>query len=400
MATRRYGVVGAGIIGLAVGRRLSQLMPGAEITVLEKEREPAMHQTGHNSGVAHAGLYYAPGSLKATLCRKGMGMLKEFCLEHEVAYKECGKVVVARDDSEVPRLDEIERRAKANGVPGLRRLDAEELREVEPHACGVAALHSPSTAIVDYRTVSRAMAEDLTRAGGTIRLGFEVTGLTRSREVRISSASGEQLAFDRVFLCAGLQSDRVARIAGDQQGPVIVPFRGEFYRLVAGSTDLVRGLIYPVPDPAYPFLGAHFTRRIDGGVDIGPNAVLALAREGYRRRDVSLEDIGDILRSAGFRRLARRHWRMGAKELLGSLSTRAFVSEARSFVPELRLADVEPAPAGVRAQALDEDGNLVDDFRITDRDRVLIVRNAPSPAATSSLAIAEYIVDQALGDEA
>jgi L-2-hydroxyglutarate oxidase LhgO len=380
----RIAVVGAGILGLAVARELTA---SGEVVVLDKEDRIAAHQTSHNSGVVHAGVYYAPGSLKAQLCRRGMELLRDFCSEHELAYEECGKVIVARDAAELPRLDEIERRALANGVPGLRRLSAEELREIEPHVVGLAGLHSPRTAIVDFGAVARALAE-----GTDIRLGFEVVGLQRhGAEVALSSAAGDQVVADQVVICGGLQSDRLARLAGDSDGPAIIPFRGEYHRLRPEREHLVRGLIYPVPDPAYPFLGVHFTRRVTGGVDVGPNAVLALAREGYRRRDVSPADVRDILAWPGFRRLARRHWRTGASELYGSLSRRAFVARARSFIPELRPDDVVPAPAGVRAQAIDADGSLVDDFRITRSERIVIVRNAPSPAATSSLAIAEYI---------
>lgn len=394
----RIGVVGAGILGLAVARRLTELVPDVELTVIDKERECAAHQTGHNSGVMHAGVYYPPGSLKATLCRRGIDMLKSFCDGSGIDYDECGKVIVARRESELPRLDEIERRARANGVPGLRRLTSSELAEVEPHASGVGALHSPSTAIVDFKAVAQALAVELQRTGVSLRLGFHVSAIERhGGEIRLRARDGEALAFDRIVLCAGLQSDRLARLAGDGPDPVIVPFRGEYHRLRPSRSHLVRGLIYPVPDPAFPFLGVHFTRRIDGTVDIGPNAVLALAREGYRRRDVSLADVRDIVAAPGFRRLARRHWRVGLSEVHGSLSRRAFVAEAQTFVPELRPSDVVAAPAGVRAQAIDPDGSLVDDFRITDADGIIVVRNAPSPAATSSLAIAEYIAPQVIG---
>ncbi|KAB2380069.1 L-2-hydroxyglutarate oxidase [Actinomadura montaniterrae] len=387
----RIGVVGAGILGLAVARRLTATRPDARVTVLDKEARVAAHQTGHNSGVAHAGLYYAPGSLKATLCRRGIGLLKDYCAEKGLPYEECGKVVVARDAGEIGPLEEIERRATANGVPGLRRLTGAELREIEPHAAGVAALHSPTTAIVDFPAVARAFAADVTAAGGEVRLGFEVVRLGRAGDrVRVGSPD-EELLFDLLIVCAGLQSDRVARLAGDSPEPAIVPFRGEYYRLVPSRTDLVRGLIYPVPDPRYPFLGVHFTRRVDGGVDVGPNAVLALAREGYRRRDVRPADLWETLRFPGFRHLARRHWRTGAKELYGSAVKRAFVAQARGFVPELTADDVVAAPAGVRAQAVDPDGSLVDDFRVGRVGPVVTVRNAPSPAATSSLAIAEHV---------
>lgn len=390
----QFGVVGAGILGLAIARRLSQLVPDAAITVLDKESRVAAHQTGHNSGVAHAGIYYAPGSLKATLCRRGMTLLREFCAEHAIRYVECGKVVVARGASELPGLHEIERRASANRVPGLRRLDRSELRELEPNVAGVAALHSPRTAITDFAAVAEALARV---SGAQLLLGHEVTGIERAADqVRVSTAAGAELAFDHLVVCAGLQADRLGRLAGDEPGPAIVPFRGEYLRLKPARRDLVRGLVYPVPDPSLPFLGVHFTPRVEGGVDIGPNAVLALAREGYGRADFSARDLRETLAWPGFRRLARRHWRNGVHELRGSLSRRAFVREAQRFVPSLSAADVEAGPAGVRAQAVDRDGALVDDFRISQLGRVVAIRNAPSPAATSALAIAEHVVGLAL----
>ena len=381
----RIGVIGGGIVGLALARRLTAR---AEVTVLEKEDRVGAHQTGHNSGVAHAGLYYQPGSLKARLCRRGIVLLEEFCRSRGLPYVACGKVVVARGDAELDALAEIEQRALANGVPELRRLDAAGLREVEPHARGVAALHSPRTAIVDFAAVARAYAEDVRAAGGQIRLGFEVSAIDRAA---VRSTGGEELAFDLLIVCAGLQADRVSRLAGDVAEPAIVPFRGEYYRLVPSKAPLVRGLIYPVPDPRYPFLGIHLTRRVDGTVEIGPNAVLATAREGYRRGAVVPADVWQTLRWPGFRRMARRHWRAGARELYGSVSKRAFVAAARDYVPELTAADVERAGAGVRAQAVDADGSLVDDFRVHRIGPVVTVRNAPSPAATSALAIAEHI---------
>lgn len=394
----RIGVVGAGIVGLAVARRLAEADPGARVTVLDKEAAIAQHQTGHNSGVAHAGLYYAPGSLKARLCRRGMGLLKELCEARGLAYEECGKLVVARDAGEIDRLREIERRATENGVPELAWLEGSQLQDVEPHVVGVAAVHSPRTAIVDFKAVAAALADDVRAGGGEILLGRAVTAIENTNnEVRVTTGDGEVRGFDRLFLCAGLQSDRVAQLAGDEAGPAIIPFRGEYLRLKPETTSLVRGLIYPVPDPAFPFLGVHFTRRVDGGVDIGPNAVLAFAREGYTLGRIVPRDLAATLRWPGFRRLAARHWRMGLKEMRGSLQTRAFVDEARTFVPALGRGDVERAPAGVRAQAIDRDGSLVDDFRINTLGRVVAVRNAPSPAATSSLAIAEHVVDLARG---
>jgi L-2-hydroxyglutarate oxidase LhgO len=400
MTQQRVGVLGAGIVGLAIARRLAHIQPDAQITVIDKESQVGRHQSGHNSGVAHAGVYYAPGSLKARLCRRGVTLLKEFCAERGVAYEECGKLIVARHASELRRLDELERRARANGVPGVARLQPAAMREIEPQVSGIGALHSPHTAIVDFRAVTQAYGADVERTGGQIRLGFEVTEIRRTAsEVRVGSDHGDHLVFDRLIVCGGLQSDRLAKLAGQPGEPSIVPFRGEYYRLIPARRDLVRGLIYPVPDLSYPFLGVHFTRRVDGEVDIGPNAVLALSREGYRRRDVSLRDMAEVLGSPGFRRLARRHWRMGLKELRSSLSRSAFIADARAFIPELRAADVEPATAGVRAQAVDPDGSLVDDFRITISGPIAHVRNAPSPAATASLAIAEYVVHAIRGKE-
>jgi L-2-hydroxyglutarate oxidase LhgO len=361
----------------------------------------AVHQTGHNSGVVHAGLYYPPGSLKARLCTRGRGLLQEFCAEHGLRYDECGKLVVARCSDELPALAEIERRATENGVPGLRRLSGAQLREIEPEAVGEAALHSPRTAIVDFRAVARAMAEELRLQGHEIRLGFEVTAIRRELGggVVVCSAD-ESFAVDRLVVCAGLQTDRVSRLAGDEPGPAIVPFRGEYYRLVPERSHLVRGLIYPVPDPRFPFLGVHFTRRVDGGVDVGPNAVLALAREGYRWRDVRLGEFWDTVRWPGMRPVARRYWRTGLAELRGSLSRTRFLAAAREFVPALADDDVQKAPAGVRAQAVERDGTLLDDFRINRLGPVVTVRNAPSPAATSSLAIGEYIAERVLEPEA
>jgi L-2-hydroxyglutarate oxidase LhgO len=387
-------VVGGGLVGLATARRLALL--GHAVTVFEKERELATHQSGHNSGVVHAGIYYAPGSLKAVLCRRGVGLLQEFCADHQLPYRQIGKVVVARNAMEAQRLRVIEARAVRNGVPGVRWLDPVALRELEPNVSGVAGLHSPTTAIVDYRAIAAAMADDITAAGGQIIRGTQITGIEPSGGRVTLLTGGEHRSFARAVLCAGLQSDVLARMAGDEPSPAIIPFRGEYYRLVPERADLVRGLVYPVPDPAYPFLGVHFTPRVDGTVDIGPNAVLAFAREGYRRRDVVTRDVREIVRWPGSRRLFRQHWRAGVREMRGSLSKRAFLAAAREYVPDLRMADVVRAPAGVRAQAVDADGALVDDFRISDLGPVTAVRNAPSPAATSCLAIAEHITEHLL----
>jgi L-2-hydroxyglutarate oxidase LhgO len=389
----RIGIVGAGLVGLAIARRLGQL--GREVTVLEKESDVAVHQSGHNSGVVHSGVYYPAGSLKATLTRRGVSLLRAFCDEHNLAYREIGKVVVALDAVEKERLREIERRATVNAVPGVRWLDPIGLREIEPNVAGVAALHSPTTAIVDFRAVARAMAEDIRCHGGRIVFDAPVSGISRSANGGVDVVAGtDAYRLGHVVLCAGLQSDLVAQLAGDEPGPVIVPFRGEYYRLRPERRHLVRGLVYPVPDPAYPFLGVHITPRIDGTVDIGPNAVLATAREGYRRRDVNVHDLANVIRWPGTRRLFRSHWRAGLREMRGSLSKRAYVAATRAYLPELKTEDVARAPAGVRAQAVDADGTLIDDFRISHLGLATAVRNAPSPAATASLAIAEHVVDR------
>jgi (S)-2-hydroxyglutarate dehydrogenase len=391
--TARYCVVGGGILGAAVARRLLLTEPGASVTLLEKEPELAGHQTGHNSGVVHAGVYYPPGSLKARLCRRGVALLREFCAEHALPYDECGKLVVATSERDRERLRGIRDRARANGVPGIRMLDAAGIEEIEPHARGVAALHSPTTAVVDFAGVARTLARHAADMGANIRTGVEVTGFAERATEVIIRGEGYEEAFDLVIVCAGLHADRVAALAGDGRDPAIVPFRGEYHLLRPERRHLVRGLIYPVPDPRYPFLGVHLTLRADGEVMAGPNAVLALSREGYRRRSLSAGDLGRMLAWPGFRRFALRHWRTGIAELAGSVSRRRFAALARRYVPELTAADLVPGPAGVRAQALSRDGGLVDDFRITRRGRVVCVRNAPSPGATSSLAIAEHIVE-------
>ncbi|TYP80701.1 L-2-hydroxyglutarate oxidase [Blastococcus xanthinilyticus] len=404
MTGPRIAVIGGGIVGAAVAERLTRVDPTARVVLIEKEEGLARHQTGRNSGVVHAGLYYAPGSLKATLCRRGVGLLKEYCERRGVAYDEIGKVLVALDAAEEGRLGDIEERARANGVPGVRRIDAEELRRIEPHVRGVAGLHSPTTAIVDYPGVTRALAADLVERGGEVRLGVEVVGLAeRGAQVlvtgRATDGSRSEELFDLVVACAGLQADRVAELAGDAPDPRVVPFRGEYYLLRPERRHLVRGLVYPVPDPRYPFLGVHLTPRVDGEVMVGPNAVMALAREGYGWTTVSPRDLAEVVGYPGFRRFARQHWRTGIKEMVGSLNKRAFVAAARRYVPELSVADVVPGPRGIRAQALDTDGALVDDFRISRRGAVLALRNAPSPGATSCLAIAEHVVDQVLGTD-
>ncbi|MFI1459544.1 L-2-hydroxyglutarate oxidase [Nocardia carnea] len=393
MADRVIVVVGAGIVGLAVAREIGRRRPGDRVVVLEKEDRVAVHQTGHNSGVVHAGIYYRPGSSKAVLCVRGRAMLRDYCAERSLPYEECGKLVIAVDDQEMARLDALEERAGHNAVPGLRRVDAAGIRDIEPFAEGIAALYSPHTAITDFRRVAEAFAADVVAAGGEVRTSSPVDRITRTAS-GIEIGVGEQvLHADRVVLCAGLQADTVAGLAGGDPGPRIVPFRGEYMDVVPEKKDLVRGLVYPVPDPRYPFLGVHFTRRVSGTVEVGPNAVLAFAREGYRRAHFEPRDMARTLAWPGFRRMARQHWRTGLEEMYGSVSVAAYMRRAQRYIPAIGAADVVRGGAGVRAQALDADGTLVDDFRIDRLGAVIAVRNAPSPAATSSLAIAEHVVD-------
>jgi (S)-2-hydroxyglutarate dehydrogenase len=388
-------VVGGGIVGLAVARELTRRHPRRSLVVLEREASVGAHQTGHNSGVVHAGIYYAPGSLKAQLCVEGARRMYEFCEQRGIAAQRSGKLIVALDNTELPGLDVLERRGRANGVPGLRRLGAEEIRELEPHARGVAALHSPNTGIVDYGAVAAAFAEDVQRAGGAIATSCEVCGIAPlAGRLALRHARGELHARHAVF-CAGLWSDRLAARAGADPDPRIVPFRGAYLRLRAGRRDLVRSLLYPVPDPELPFLGVHLTRTVDGEVLLGPTALLAPARSAYRLRDASMRDLASTLAWPGTRRMARRWWRTGVRELRYAASTAALARAAARFVPELEPGDVEPAFAGIRAQALARDGRLVDDFVFSETHRALHVRNAPSPGATSSLAIASLISDRA-----
>ncbi|MFA9430475.1 L-2-hydroxyglutarate oxidase [Egicoccus sp. AB-alg2] len=399
-AGRHVGIVGAGILGLAFARELQRRHPGVRVTVLEKEADVGRHQTGHNSGVVHAGIYYEPGSLKARLCRRGMMLLKAYCERHGLAYDECGKLIVAASADERPALEQLLARGRANGVPGLVLVPGERIPEFEPHAVGVAAIHSPRTAVVDFAEVARSLVRGVVERGGALCTSCEVRAIDqRADQVRVGTSLGG-FAFDHLVVCAGLAADRIARLAGDGEDPRIVPFRGEYYRLRPPARPLVRGLVYPVPDPAFPFLGVHLTRRVDGEVLVGPNAVLAFAREGYRWRDARPADLLDTLRWPGFQRLAARYWQPGAQEIRRSLSRRRFVADARRYVPALTEEDVVRAEAGVRAQAVARDGRLVDDFRFSSVGRVHSVRNAPSPAATSSLAIAELIagaVEERLG---
>ncbi|NUP29969.1 MAG: L-2-hydroxyglutarate oxidase [Nocardia sp.] len=393
MGEQVVAIVGAGIVGLAIGRELARRRPADRIVVLEKEDRVAAHQTGHNSGVVHAGIYYQPGSLKAVLCARGRTLLRDYCVERALPYDECGKLVIAVDADEVPRLEALRARAGDNAVPGLRRVGRSEIREIEPFAEGIAALYSPRTAITDFPRIAQSFAAELSDSGGEVRLSSPVDRIRRTASSIEIASGGEVLRADRVIVCAGLHADTVAGLAGGDAEPRIVPFRGEYMNVVAAKADMVRGLVYPVPDPRYPFLGVHFTRRVSGTVEVGPNAVLAFAREGYRRGDFSARDFANTLRWPGFRRMARQHWRTGIEEMYGSLSTTAYMRRAQRYIPAIGAADVVRGGAGVRAQALDADGSLVDDFRIDRLGPVTAIRNAPSPAATSSLAIAEYVVD-------
>jgi L-2-hydroxyglutarate oxidase LhgO len=392
MDARSAGVIGGGILGLAVARELTIRYPGTRVTVFEKEDHVAAHQSGHNSGVVHAGIYYTPGSLKARLCLRGGNLLREFCARHDVRLREFGKLVVASSDNELPGLAEIERRAEANGVPGVRRVDRAEITEIEPHVRGVAALYSPHTASVDYIAMCRAMAGEITAAGGEVLLSTRIGAISDGTAGATVRSAEREWTVDLLVVCAGLTGDALAGQLGEAADMRIVPFRGEYYELRPEARDRVRGMVYPVPDPRYPFLGVHFTRDVHDGVHVGPNAVLALAMEGYRRRDVQPGDLREIARWPGTWRLARQHWRYGLTEMSGSLFKRRYLATVRRYMPGMRLDDMVRAGSGVRAQAVRRDGGLVDDFVLRRSGRVMLVRNAPSPAATSSLAIAEHIV--------
>lgn len=388
-------VVGAGIVGLATARALQRRHPGAEIAVIEREAGPARHQSGHSSGVIHAGIYYRPGSLKARLCVEGARALYDYCAERGIAARREGKVIVATEEAELPRLDELERRGVANGVPGLERIGPERLREIEPHATGIAALHSPSTGVVDFSTVASAYADDLRDGGAELCFGYEVRGLSEGGGgARISHSEGTTAA-RRAVVCAGPWADRIAVAAGAEPDPRIVPFRGAYLRLRDGRADLVRASIYPVPDPDLPFLGMHLTRSPAGEVLLGPTALLAGARDAYSLRTVRARDLRESLAWPGTWRLFRDSWRTGLAEIAHAASLRSFVGECRRYVPELRTADVERSPhSGVRAQAVARNGTLVDDFLVSQTEATVHVRNAPSPAATASLPLAEEICDR------
>jgi len=396
MPDSRYNiiVIGGGAVGLGVALEIRRRFPRQRLLVLEKEERVARHQSGHNSGVIHSGIYYKPGSLKARLCVAGAAAMVEFCREHGIPHQVCGKVIVATEQEEIPRLEQLRQRGEANGLSGLRVIGPEELREIEPHASGLKALLVPSTGVTDYALVCAKYAE-LIAKNGEVLTSAPATGIRRSASEIVVETPRGAFATDALINCAGLYSDRISRMAGDDPGVMIVPFRGEYYELAAERASLVRALIYPVPDPRFPFLGVHFTRRITGKVDAGPNAVLALAREGYRHTDINLADLTSALAFPGFWRMARQHWRSGLGEWHRSLSKAAFVRALQRLLPEISAKDLTPGGSGVRAQALKPDGGLVDDFQFVPSGKILHVLNVPSPAATASLMIGKAIVDTA-----
>jgi L-2-hydroxyglutarate oxidase LhgO len=400
MIDSRYNVIiiGGGVVGLGVALEITRRFPRLRLLLLEKEDRVARHQSGHNSGVIHSGVYYKPGSMKARLCVAGAAAMVEFCGEHGVPHNVCGKVIVATCADELQRLEDLRQRGEANGLTGLRLIGPEELSEIEPHARGLQALVVPSTGVTDYALVCEKYAELISARGGMIFTSAAATGIRRlSNEIVVETSRG---AFSTTSLinCAGLHSDRIARMAGDAPRLLVVPFRGEYYDLVPERAALVRALIYPVPDPRFPFLGVHFTRRITGKVDAGPNAILALAREGYTHTDISIRDLADSVTFAGFWRMVSKNWRKGLDEWHRSLSKRAFVHALQTLLPEVREKDLVPGGSGVRAQALKPDGTLVDDFQFVPSGKVLHVLNVPSPAATASLMIGKAIVDTAAVD--
>jgi L-2-hydroxyglutarate oxidase LhgO len=390
-------VVGAGLVGLATAYAHLELYPGSTVTVLDKEQRVAVHQSGRNSGVVHTGLYYAPGSLKAALCRDGRRRLLEFADAHKIPYRLVGKVVVARDVAEIPRLEELARRGRANGLVGLRELDGDGLREIEPNVVGVRAIHVPETAVIDFRLVASALADEVRRAGGEVLLGHHVVAIERRGRARIvRTDGGESITARAIVVCGGIQADRLLRLAGGDDGRRrIVPFRGSYYLVSPAAESLVRGLVYPVPDPSLPFLGVHFTRRVDGQLWVGPNAVPALAREGRRRFSFRPRDAFELLTYPGFWRFAGRHMRAGTAEIWRDLIKSRAVAEMRRYVPALSADDVTHGAWGIRAQVLAREGELVDDFLLERREDVLHVLNAPSPAATASLAIGRRIAADA-----
>jgi L-2-hydroxyglutarate oxidase len=387
-------IIGGGIVGLATALALTERFR-LSLVILEAEDRVAAHQSSHNSGVIHSGLYYKPGSLKARLCVEGRAAMYRFCGENGIPHERCGKLVVATHEGELPALGELERRGRANGLQGLRRLEAGEIRKLEPHICGIAGLHVPETGIADYERVTQVYAEKVRAAGGDIRLGARVIGCRALDDGLVLETVRGDVNCRYLINCGGLRSDRVARLCGVEPGLAIIPFRGEYYELVPERRSLIRNLVYPVPDPRFPFLGVHFTRTVHGMVEAGPNAVLALKREGYGKWSFSTGDVARMVGYRGFWRMAGKYWKTGFGELYRSLSKRAFLRALQALLPELRDEDIRPAGSGVRAQAVEPNGALVDDFRIVARERMIHVLNAPSPAATASLSIGRTIAETA-----
>jgi L-2-hydroxyglutarate oxidase LhgO len=384
-------IVGAGIVGLSVGLQLVRKNPGLKVIILEKESEVASHQTGHNSGVLHSGLYYKPGSLKARLCVEGRAAMIQFCEEHAIPHEICGKIIVATEEREIPGLHELLRRGRANGVSGLRELDAEQIREIEPYASGIRGIHVPTTGITDFKMVSAKYAELIKQGGDEVLTSSGVERIVREAGAIVLETASGAVHARFVVNCAGLQSDLVARMAGASLGLRIVPFRGEYYELVPSKHYLIKGLVYPVADPRFPFLGVHFTRRIHGGVEAGPNAVLSFKREGYTRTSFDLTDALSTALFPGFWKMAAQNWKSGVGEIYRSWNKQAFTRALQKLLPSLREQDIQPGGSGVRAQALDRHGNLLDDFHFVYQDRILHVCNVPSPAATASLVIGREI---------
>jgi L-2-hydroxyglutarate oxidase LhgO len=393
--TYDVAIVGGGIVGLATGRALLQRHSHLRLVVLEKEAVIGLHQTGHNSGVIHSGIYYAPGTLKAKLCVDGRRALWDYCHVKGIPYRQVGKLIVATEPAELPRLHALWQRGQANGIEGLQLLDAAGIKEREPYCRGIKAIFSPTTGIVDYGAVARAYADDVRRLDGEILTERRVLAIRRRNGLNIVRTSGGDVEARHVITCAGLYADRLAQMTGAKSDPKIVPFRGDYLILKAEKRYLVKGNIYPVPDPAFPFLGAHFTPRMNGDVWLGPNAVLAFAREGYRFSTIDVRDLAESVTYSGFIALARKHFATGAAEMYRDVVRAAYVRALRRYIPRLRVQDTLSGPSGVRAQALNTDGSMVDDFVFDAADGALHVRNAPSPAATASLAIAQHVADRA-----
>ncbi|MHB8972395.1 MAG: L-2-hydroxyglutarate oxidase [Pirellulaceae bacterium] len=396
MESSDVAVIGGGILGLATAYRITQRLGGRSVRVFEKERGVGQHQSGRNSGVLHSGIYYAPGSLKATNCRAGKRAMEAFCREHDIAFETCGKVIVATSERELPALERIHQRGLANGVQ-CERISQARLRELEPNAAGIEAIHVPETGIVDFCQICQRLAELVQKAGGQVQTATEVVGIRADGDGFVLQTRSGSFRARSVINCAGLYSDRVVAMSGSQPAVRIVPFRGEYYELIPSAHHLCRHLIYPVPDPNFPFLGVHFTRMIQGGVECGPNAVLAFAREGYRKTRFNVRDTWNAVGYGGFLKIASKYWRIGLGEMVRSVSKRAFVAALQKLVPEIRRQDLVVGRSGVRAQAIAPDGTMVDDFLIQQFGPVIHVVNAPSPAATSALNIADLIVDKLVG---